>query len=88
MFPINLLHRILTAVLPSRKTAGRIVFLELFALGWLLAAFFAHQQYVVTCSAGGHFTAREQCGQLAQNQADSQELARQAFVSANQDVMK
>jgi len=44
--------------------------------------------YVVTCSAGGHFMSQLKCDELATNKVDSQELARQKMVTNNQDLFQ
>jgi len=38
--------------------------------------------YVITCSAGGHFVSKQTCGELAQAKFDSSELARQEAQNA------
>lgn len=42
------------------------------------------------CSAGGYFVSKQDCGELAKNLSDSQELARQGqdYLSINSDILK
>jgi hypothetical protein len=58
-----------------RKVSYRIIKKQLFVLGWVLAIFFARQNYVITCAAGGHFISKEACGEIAQAKFDSTQLA-------------
>lgn len=76
------IYAFLAFVLPSRRIAGKAIFYQLFILGWVLTASLAHSQYVITCAEGGHFMSRAKCNELAENRFDSQELARQTYLSA------
>jgi hypothetical protein len=80
---ITALHWVLCRVLPSRRVAGRLLWYQFIALGWLLAAFFFHQHYALRCAYNGQthgwFVTKEECGAQAQTTLDSQELARQAM---------
>lgn len=69
-----------------RKIAYKTISKQLFVLGWLLAALFWHQAYVVTCSAGGHFMTRSQCDELATNKGMSLEVARLQVLNNNPDL--
>jgi hypothetical protein len=87
-------HAFLSAVLPSRKTIGKVIWYQFVAIGWLLTIMLLRQAYVVRCAEGGYFMSKAACGELAQNKFDSQELARQQFINSpefqelNADILK
>jgi hypothetical protein len=72
---VNALYWLLSRSLPSRRTSGRLVFYQLFLLGWLLAASFWLQANVVRCGYNhqvhGWFMSMQECAHQAEAFFDS-----------------
>lgn len=65
----------------------KILFLLVSILSMASTAALVRHFYVFTCSAGGgYIMEKSECGRLDENAAASQELAREQFMQANDDL--
>lgn len=86
------LYILLSVVLPSRRTAGRILFYQMITLSLLMNVFLFRQHYVIRCgynySVHSYFVSKEECNDQAQNAFTAMEVAREQFNANNQDLLK
>lgn len=86
---VNLTYRLLAYVLPSRRISVKLVMYQIAVLGWVLAAFFAHQHYVIRCgynhTVHGWFQTQEDCDYQAKLWAADIEDDRRARLVVESD---
>jgi hypothetical protein len=70
----------------SRRTKAKLLFVLLALTSFWLNYYLAKQTYNIKCSAGGYFTTKAQCNDMAQAKTDALELYREQMVQMNPDL--
>lgn len=78
-----------------RKIAKKIIIKQLFVLGWVLAIFFARQNYVIRCGYNsgihGYFMSRQECDTAFNNWFNANNITisnEQAILANNAQELK